>query len=98
MPTLTFWGPDMVQKVRDALPRTNPYVQRQVVTYPGVGDRHTDTMNVQLKGVATGNGGLIFTFSDGVRHILESGDNITITQKRISFTSKQGAKVTLILK
>jgi len=96
--TLRLWnGDELAAKVRGALPR-NPKVLVTEVTYPGIGDKHTEKGRLKLKGVALGKSGLVFTFDDGHRHILESGEEISITRSRISFTDSRGAKITLTLK
>jgi hypothetical protein len=67
----------------------------------------TKRQKLKLKGVAFGNNGLVFTFDDNSRHILEPGDKLNITYKHvpepysgydriISFLDSKGVKVRII--
>ena len=112
MANLIFYGHDMAEKVRKALPR-NPEVTVSISTYPGIGNKKVEARTLKLKGIAVNDDGLVFTFEGGIRYILEVGEKISIVVKpeprshwdkkppfksQIKFRDSKGDPITITLK
>ncbi len=52
----------------------------------------------KLKGIAVGNDGLVFTFENNLRHVLEIGDEITISKHFVTFVDSEGNNFTITRK
>ncbi len=97
MPKSVFFGDtENVKRIKDVLGKN---VSLAVKTHKGVCDESEPTIRqTKLKGVALGNQGLVFTFENNVRHVLEIGDEITISKQFVCFTDSDGNTITITRK
>ncbi|HOX96551.1 MAG TPA: hypothetical protein PLI45_04190 [Candidatus Woesebacteria bacterium] len=112
MPKKVFYG-DLIQiteiqKIFAGNPKVTVETKKILSVF---GNESSSSKDTKIKGVALGNGGLVFTFKDG-RHILNIGSEFSISKikpqqtrwqsasamviTKVSFTNSIGERVTII--
>ena len=112
MPKKVFYGDPLQLAEIHGIFAGNPKVAVETKkTLSRMGNESVNSKDTKIKGVAMGKKGLVFTLKDGSRHILSTGDEISISKKNlekryhweepspivttVAFTDNDGIKVTI---